>query len=393
MQQQRRDPEIDLEQILNRISAALSGFARRFGGGSGGSGGTAAGGGRIFVLATFGILGVSLIIWLSTGIYQVSPGEQAVLRTFGKCCKTAGTGLHWYWPAPIGTKNVESVEEIRTMRLGFAEPGADVSSRGLLLEAQMIAGDLNIVDVPLVVQFRIKNLQKFLFNVADPGETVPPGTRDIPPGRPEGRTLKDATEAALRLVVGQRAIDDVLTDKKEEVQADTQELLQGILDSYGPPENRGAGIEITQVLLQEVKAPAEVRDAFEDVNRARQDQETIINQAQAYERDLLPRARGEKEKIVQAAEAFRQERIAKAEGEAGKFLSILREFEKAENITRQRLYLEAMEEILPGIAKFVVSPEAQGGLILNAGSQIVPVARTSATGSQLAPTPVPAGGQ
>ena len=382
MQQPRRDPEIDLEQIFSRISAALSGFGRRFGGGNGGSGG-----GRIFVLATLGILGVSLIIWLATGVYQVSPGEQAVLRTFGKCCKTTKEGLHWYWPAPIGTKNIESTREIREMKLGFAEPGADVSTRGLLLEAQMIAGDLNIVDVPLVVQYRIRELEKFLFTVADPGESVPPGTRDIALGRPEGRTLKDATEAALRLVVGQRSIDDVLTDKKEEVQADTQELLQEILDNYG------AGIEITVVLLQEVQAPAEVRAAFEDVNRARQDKETIINQAEAYARDILPRARGETEKRVQAAEAFKQERVAKAEGEAGRFLSILREFEKAEDVTRQRLYLEAMEEILPGVTKFVVAPEAQSGLIVNAGSQVVPVPGISAAGSQPAPTAVPAGGQ
>lgn len=237
----------------------------------------------------------------------------------------------------------------------------------------MIAGDLNIVDVPLVVQYRISNLRDYLFNVADPGEKVipdlgeTPGTRNIPPDRPEGRTLKDATEAALRLVVGQRPIDDVLTDNKPRVQEDTKLLLQEILDSYG------AGIEIIDVLLQEVKAPQQVRDAFEDVNRARQDQETIINLAQAYQRDLIPRARGEASKIIQEAEAFKKERVAAAEGEAGRFLSVLREYQKAPNVTRQRLYLEAMEEILPNISKFVISPEAQGTIILNPGSQIVPV--------------------
>ncbi len=378
-QRPRGEPEIDLEQILRNIGTAFSKFTGRFGGGG-------SGGGNVVTYLTFGILGLSIILWLATGIYQVSPGEEAKLRTFGKCCETAGTGLHWYWPAPIGTKNVVSIEEIREMKLGFSDEGG-VSSGVLLQEAQMIAGDLNIVDVPLVVQYRIKDLEAFLFNVSDPGEQIPPGTRNIEPGSPEGRTLKDATEAALRLVVGQRTIDDVLTENKTQVQEDTLVLLQSILDSYGPPGSAGAGIEITAVLLQEVKAPEEVRAAFQDVNRARQDQETVINQAEAFKRDIIPRARGEAEKIIQSAEAFRRESIARAEGEAGRFLSILREYEKSKDVTRQRIYLEAMEDILPGISKFVVSPGAEGAIILNAGGPIVPVPSLSPTTTQPPPTP------
>ena len=378
-QPRRGEPEIDLEQILNRINAAFKGFTSRFGGGGGGN--------NAFTYFTFGILALVFVIWMASGIYQVSPGEQAVHRTFGKCCRVTGTGLNWYWPAPIGTKNIESTEEIREMKLGFSAEGVAVSSGVLLAEAQMIAGDLNIVDVPLVVQYRIKDLQAFLFNVADPGEGIATrGDREIAPDRPEGRTLKDATEAALRLVVGQRTIDDVLTENKTQVQEDTLSLLQEVLDSYN------AGIEITAVLLQEVKAPSEVLAAFQDVNRARQDKETLINQAQAFERDIIPRARGEAERVLQGAEAFRRERIAKAEGEAGRFLAILREFEKAKDVTRQRLYLEAMEEILPGISKFVVSPDAEGGIILNAGSGIVPVPGLSRTTTPPT-TPTPSGGQ
>ena len=373
----RGEPEIDLEQILNRIrSVAFGRFNRGFGGR-----------GSIITYATFGILGLAIILWLATGIYQVSPGEQAAHRTFGKCCRMTGEGLHWWWPAPIGTKNIESIEEIRDMKLGFSEDEV-VAPRVLLQEAQMIAGDLNVVDVPLVVQYRIKNLRDFLFKVSDPGEAIPPGTRNVDPGKPEGRTLKDATEAALRLVVGQRTIDDVLTENKPQVQAAAKELLQEILNSYE------AGIEITAVLLQAVEAPAEVRDAFEEVNRARQDKETVINQAEAYQRDQIPRARGQAEKITQGAEAFKRERIARAEGEAGRFLSILREYEKAKGVTRQRIYLEAMEEILPGIAKFVVSPGAEGAIILNAGGPIVPVPGVSPAATQpLAPTPVPPAAQ
>ena len=383
----RGEPEIDLEQILNRIGAALRSVFR---GGAGAGAGR--GGGKAVPYITFGILGLSFALWMATGIYQVSPGEQALHRTFGKCCRTTNEGLNWWWPAPIGTKNIESIEEIREMKLGFSDEGG-VSSGVLLQEAQMIAGDLNIVDVPLVVQFRIKDLRAFLFNVSDPGETIPPGTRNIDPGRPEGRTLKDATEAALRLVVGQRNIDDVLTENKTQVQEDTLSLLQGILDSYGPPGSAGAGIEVTAVLLQEVKAPEEVRAAFQDVNRARQDKETLINQAEAFERDIIPRARGQAERVTQAAEAFKRERIAKAEGEAGRFLSVLREYEKAKGVTRQRIYLEAMEEILPGISKFVVSPDAGGSIILNAGGPVVPVPGLSPTTTQPPPaTPAAEGG-
>ena len=368
----RREPEIDLEQVLSRIRNALP----RFGGGR-------FGGGSILTYLTFGILGVSFIVWMATGIYTVGPGEKAALRTFGKCCKITeeNAGLQWYWPAPIGTRNVESIRKVESMELGFSSAG-DVSSQALQQEAQMIAGDLNIVDVPLVIQYRIRDPESFLFKVADPGEQKPPGTRDVAAGRPEGRTLKDATEAALRLVVGQRPVDDVLTDKREEVQAATQEILQQILDSYD------AGIQILEVRLQEVSPPQEVVDAFQDVNRARQDLETSINQAQAFERDIIPRARGEAERVVQAAEAFKQERIRKAEGEAGRFLAILREFEKAKDVTRQRLYLEAMEDILPGISKFVVSPEAEGAIILNAGGQIVPVPGIAPTTTQAQPSTI-----
>ena len=370
----RGEPEIDLEQLLNRVGAFLRSIFR---GGPGISGG-----GKMVTYAVFGVLGLSILLWLATGIFTVSPGELAVHRTFGKCCRITGTGLHWWWPAPIGTKNVESVEEIRSMELGFTSLGsvAQATIRG---EAQMIAGDLNIVDVPLVIQYRINDLEKFLFKVSDPGEPGRSGG-DIAPDRPEGRTLKDATEAALRLVVGQRSVDDVLTDKREEVQADVQRSLQEILRSYE------SGIEILSVRLQEVSPPQQVVDAFQDVNRARQDRETSINQAQGFARDVIPRARGAAERVTQAAEAFKEERIAKAEGEAGRFVAILREFEKSEEVTRQRLYLEAMEEILPGVSKFVVSPGAGGAIILNAGGQIVPVPGVSPATTQPPPaTPAP----
>ena len=353
----RREPEIDLEQILAKVRALISKLTR----GSSGKG-------KASNYLTFGILLGALLVWLGTGVYQVSPGEMAVVRTFGKCCNSAGPGLHWYWPAPIGTRNIESVDRVRSMELGFSSlrgGNADIPE-----EADMITGDLNIVNVRLVVQYRISDLQHFLFQVSDPGESL---HREIAPGRPEGRTLKDATEASLRLVVGQRSIDDVLTDKREEVQADTQLKLQQILDSYT------AGIAVLSVRLQEVNPPRDVADSFQDVNRARQDKQTAINQAEAFEMEIIPRARGTAETIVQSAEAFKQERVKKAEGEAGRFASVLAEYSKAKEVTRQRMYLEAMTEILPSISSLIIAPDAGESIILNTGSPIVPVPQTSLT--------------
>ena len=204
-----------------------------------------------------------------------------------------------------------------------------------------------------MVQYRIVDLGAFLFNIDDPGDP----DRDPAVGRPDGRTLKDATEATLRQVVGQRGIDDALTVGKEAVQEDTKLLLQRIMDDYG------SGLEIQQVVLQTVRPPDQVRDAFDDVVRARVDKESRINEARAFEEDRVPRAQGDAQQVIQSAEAFKAARIARARGEAEQFLSILAEYEKSKTVTRQRLYLEAMEEVLPGITLFVISPESSGGIL------------------------------
>jgi len=242
------------------------------------------------------------------------------------------------------------------MELGFQTlPGGQVGD--VPQEALMITGDLNIVDVQMVVQYRISDLESFLFRVDDPGEA----SRDILPGVPEGRTLKDAAESALRQVVGQRSIDDVLTVEKEAAQADTLLLLQEILDSYFPLNK--PGIEIQEVRLLNVRPPDAVRDAFDDVVRARVDKESRINEALAYQQDQVPRARGDAQRILQGAEAFKQERILRATGEAERFNSVLDEYLLSKEVTRQRLYLEAMEDVLPSITKFIIAPDSGGNLL------------------------------
>ena len=343
-QQQRPQPEINLDEILANAKAFFNRISQRLGGG---------GAGLIIIL----VIGAIALIWAGTGFYQVKPAEQAALRLFGKYTgELQGPGLHWFYPAPIGTRNIEAVEEIRRMELGFRSlPGGQAAD--FPVESIMITGDLNLVDVQMIIQYRISNLESYLFRVDDPGEA----DREIAEGAPDGRTLKDVAEASLRQVVGQRSIDDVLTVQKEAVQADTHLLLQQILDSYFPKDR--SGLEIFEVRLQNVRPPDAVRDAFDDVVRARVDQEARINEALAYEQDQLPRARGAREQIVRAAEAFKQERIEKATGEADRFLSVLEEYEQSKAVTRQRLYLEAMEEVLPGVTKFIVSPDTGGNLL------------------------------
>ena len=347
----QRQPEMDFEQVTARFREGVGRFGGRFGGGG-------------IVLFVLGIIILAAIVWFGTGVYTIGPGENAALRLFGAAQGNPVTqeGLHWWWPTPIGQRDVILVTETRRMELGFRS-NATGAGNPFPTEALMISGDLNIVDVQMVVQYNIKSLNNFLFRVDDPGEE----TRNVPTGRPDGRTLKDAAEAALRLVVGQRSIDDVLVRNREEVEEQTKIRLQEILDSYS------SGINIETVQLQDVKAPEEVRDAFDDVLRARQERDTRINQARAFEADIIPRAEGDAERIKEGAEAFRQARIARARGEAEQFKSILTEYRNSREVTRQRLYLEAMEEVLPGVSKIIVSPEAETVLILGEEQGVRPV--------------------
>jgi len=351
-------PELDFDQLMGRARTGLGGLARRLGGGGVG-------------LLVIGAIAVIVVIWAVAGFYTISPGENAVLRFFGDAqdIPEAREGLHWWWRGPVGQRNVVKVTETRRMQLGFRGTGAGpvAVGRGEAVtvgdEALMISGDLNIVDVRMVVQYNIKNLVYFLFRVDDPGDQA----RGVPPGAPDGGTLKDASEAALRLVVGQRSIDEVLFEQRIDIQAATLVKLQEILDSYQ------TGINVVSVDLQNTQAPDPVRDAFDDVLRAGQDKQTSINQAKAFENQILPEARGAAAQKLEAAKAFQQARIARAAGEAQQFSKILTEYKKSPDVTRQRLYLEAMEEILPGISKIIVSPETESIVILGGKEGLTPL--------------------
>ena len=265
-------------------------------------------------------------LWGSSGIFTVQPGEQAALRLFGKFNSISGPGLHWFFPAPIGQKDIVATATIRRLELGFR------GDKIVPDEALMITGDENIVDAQLLVQFDIKDLKHFLFMTIDPS----------------GKTMMDVAETSLRQVVGSKPIDDVLTTEKEAVQSETKILMQSLLDSYN------SGIRVREVKLQNVQPPQQVQDAFDDVVRAREDKAKIINLADAYREDILPKARGYAAKVIQDAKAYEAVRIAESKGEADKFNSILEEYNLQKETTESRLYLEAIERVLPKLKQIII---------------------------------------
>jgi membrane protease subunit HflK len=285
------------------------------------------------------IVGI-VVLWLGTGIFfMVGPDEQGVVLQFGRYNRTAQPGLNFKFPAPIETVIKTKVTKVRREEIGFriSDPGPPARYRDVPSESLMLTGDENIIDIDLVVQYKISNAEDYLFQV-----------------RRQRKAIRDATEAAIREVVGRSIIDKVLTVGKFEIQNETRELIQNILNNYS------MGIQIVAVQLQDVHPPKQVIDAFKDVVSAKEDRERLINEAQGYKNTVIPETRGKAAQVLRMAEAYREEKVNKAEGDAKKFENILQEYNKAESITRKRLYIETMEEILPGIEKYIVDQKSGG---------------------------------
>ena len=294
---------------------------------------------KVFGKGILGLVVVVGIIWFLTGIYIVGPDSQGVVRRFGKLSRVVDPGLHYHMPYPIETIDIPKVKEVKRAEIGFrtVDPDPPASYRSMPIESLMLTGNLNIVDVDVSVQYRIKDPVQYLFKV-----------------RFLEQTIHNAGEAALRQVVGRHPIDDALTDRKEDIMQETREELQDILDLYE------CGIDVIAVQLQDANPPQEVDAAFKDVASAKEDREKMINEAQGYRNDLIPRTRGQGEKLVREAEAYRAERIAKAQGDSANFVAILMEYKKAPNVTKKRMLLENLEEILPSIDKYVIQTQKGG---------------------------------
>ncbi|MCD6326991.1 FtsH protease activity modulator HflK [bacterium] len=278
-------------------------------------------------------------VWLLTGFFMVSPGEQGVVRRFGAYVRSADPGLRYHLPYPVETVDKVSLSEIRRLEVGY-RTFKDGSTRGVPQESLMLTGDENIVDVTIIIQYRVRDAMHYLFNVRDQIETI-----------------RDATESALRQVIGRHSIDDVLTTGKQQVQQETRDELQGLLDSYG------IGINVTAVQLQDVHPPRQVVHAFKDVASAKEDKNKLVNQAEAYRNDVLPKARGEAAQVVQRAEGYKQERIKRAEGDVQKFVKTLDKYRMAKDITRKRLYIETMQQALPRAKKLILTDGGQVSLL------------------------------
>jgi len=295
---------------------------------------------KLLTLGILPIFGIALIFWLFTGVYTVGPDEVGVVQRFGKYDRTVQSGLNYHMPFPIETVKTPKVTEVKRIEVGFRTVGKN-QYRTVERESLMLTGDENIVDAELIVQYKIKEPINYLFNFVGPE-----------------LTMREAAEASLRTVVGRHNIDEALTSGKLMIQEETKELLQSILDKYE------TGAQVVAVQLQDVSPPKQVIDAFKDVASAKEDKNRMINEAEGYRNDVIPKARGEAQAMIREAEGFREARIARAEGDVAKFKAILKEYSKAKDVTRERLYLEAMEEILPGIEKYIV-PNGEDGNLLN----------------------------
>ena len=288
-----------------------------------------------------------IVFWLATGIYIVGPDEVGVVRTFGKFTRVVQSGLNWKFPAPIEVVNTPKVTEVKRIEIGFRTL-KNGQYRTVEKESLMLTGDENIVDAEMIVQYKIKDPVAYLFRIVGPELTV-----------------REAAEASLRTVVGRNKIDETLTTGKFTIQEETKSQLQSILDKYN------SGIHVVAVQLQDVSPPKEVIGAFKDVASAKEDKNRMINQAEGYRNDVIPKARGEAEAMIRDAEGFKQSRIKRSEGDAAKFTTILKEYRKAKSITEKRLYLETMEKVLPDIEKIIVPDKNSGNMLnllnLNAG--------------------------
>jgi membrane protease subunit HflK len=329
----------DLEDLLRRGQDKLRGIM---------PGGVGSSRGIILIL----LLGVA--VWLASGFYKVQPDEQGVVLRFGAWDRTTQPGLNYHLPSPIESVLTPKVTRVNRLEIGFRQSGggkANVSEESL-----MLTGDENIVKVYFAVFWIIKDAGKYLFNIRNP----------------EG-TVKAAAESAMREVIGRSAsqkadvktgrattaaggalIQNILEQGRREVEQETLKLLQRVLDDYG------SGIQITQVQIQELDPPDQVIDAYRDVQRAQADKERLRNEAEAYRNDILPRARGQASMIIQEGEAYKRQTVAKAEGDTSRFKAIYEQFTKAPMVTRQRLYLETMEQILANNPKVIID-RAQGG--------------------------------
>ena len=316
-------PPQDIDELVQQGRDAL----RRVIPGGGSSG-------RSFILLLIIFAG----IWAATGFYRVNPQQQGVVLRFGEWVRTTAPGLHYHIPFPIETVMTPEVTRDNRIEIGFRDVGGSSSTRrDIADESQMITGDENIVDIDFVVFWRVSDAGQYLFNLAEPDETI-----------------KVAAEAVMREIIGRTAIQTALTEGRQEIQVQARQQLQDLLNEYG------AGVRVRDVQLLAVDPPADVIDAFNEVQRARQDRDRLKNEAEAFRNDIVPRARGAAAKLIAEAQAYEAEVVNRATGDASRFDQVYKAYLEDKDVTKERIYIETIEKILGNVEKIIIDENSSG---------------------------------
>lgn len=326
----------DLDELWRRFNQRLNGMfgnkSTRGGGGGDGMPAGVPGGSNLVGL----LIGALVLVWVASGFYIVDTGQRGVVLRFGKYVETTEPGPRWHLPWPIESREVVNVDQVRTVEIGYRN---NVKSK-VLKESLMLTDDENIIDLQFAVQYILKDPKDFLFINRAPEDTV-----------------LQVAETAMREIVGKSKMDYVLYEGRADIAARAKVLMQQILDRYK------TGISISQVTLQNIQPPEQVQAAFDDAVKAGQDRERLKNEAEAYSNDVVPRARGLASRLKEEAEGYKQAVIANAEGEASRFAQILAEYQKAPQVTRQRMYLDTMQTVMNNTSKVVVDQKGGNSLL------------------------------
>jgi len=340
-------PELDevIKDFKNKFNSTFGGKS------SGNSGASKAAKGSfkyIFILA--------FIVWMATGIYIIDPAERGVVLRFGAFQTSTTQGPHWHIPYPVESVYKVNVEQVRSAEIGFRNAQNSYSG-GVSSESLMLTRDENMVDVKLAVQYKIADAQAYLFNVFNPE-----------------LTLSHVVQSIIRQVVGDNTMDFVLTTGRDQVAQEVKTASQALINDYG------LGIQITAVTMQDAQPPVQLKAAFDDVVKAREDEQRYINEARAYANDIVPKARGASQRLLAEAEAYKSEVVSKSEGESYRFTQILTEYTKAPGVTKERLYRETLEDVLSNTNKVIVDSNSNSLMYLPI-DQLINSNRVSRSGS------------
>jgi len=325
----------DLEEVVRNLNRKIESMFGRSGGGSG-SGGKSPNGGGFSVSLGLIVLIVALV-WLASGFYIVDASQRGVVLRFGKLIETTEPGPRWHLPYPVETVEVVNISQVRTVEVGYRE---NVKNK-MLKESLMLTDDENIIDIQFAVQYFLKDPGAYLFNNRAPDENV-----------------RQSAETAIREVVGRSKMDFVLYEGREQVAAETTRLMQDILDRYQ------SGILVSKITMQNAQPPEQVQAAFDDAVKAGQDRERQKNEGQSYANDVIPKAKGAAARLMEEAAGYKQSVIANAEGDASRFKQILAEYEKTPLVTRERMYLDMMQQIMTSSSKVMIDQKNSNGSLL-----------------------------